>query len=70
MHKDWDKNITSKTCKMWAHWKTQITRLKNIVIPRKVLCSNPRLELHGFCDASKAALAYTYVVSIPKEHTW
>ncbi|XP_072761501.1 uncharacterized protein [Anoplolepis gracilipes] len=52
----WDEEITTEIKEKWIHWKTQIYKLKQLSIPRRILCDNPaRIEIHGFCDASESA---------------
>ncbi|XP_072764627.1 uncharacterized protein [Anoplolepis gracilipes] len=52
----WDEEITTEIKEKWIHWKTQIYKLKQLSISRRILCDNPaRIEIHGFCDASESA---------------
>lgn len=52
----WDEAIPQNLYTEWVHFLKDLSFLKNIKIPRHVLCTNyDRIEMHVFCDASEVA---------------
>lgn len=55
---DWDEPVPNNILKSWQSFIKNMSNIRNLFIPRHVLCNNPVLiELHCFCDASTTAYA-------------
>ncbi|XP_057656751.1 uncharacterized protein LOC130894154 [Diorhabda carinulata] len=63
---DWDSELPTIILNEWQTFYNQLHHLRNIHIPRHVLCENVVLiQLHGFADASKTSYgACLYLRSI------
>jgi hypothetical protein len=58
----WDTELPSDLANKFRKWKTGLTSLNNLKIPRRILPNNDidfetKLSFHVFCDASKFAYA-------------
>ncbi|XP_043264280.1 uncharacterized protein LOC122404410 [Colletes gigas] len=52
----WDEGIDQDLHTQWSKFRTELNQVKEIEIPRRVICDNARsIELHGFSDASEKA---------------
>lgn len=67
----WDESPPSTVLKLWIRYKSELSYLTKIIIPRHIVESNfLNCELHGFADASSkgyAAAAYVRFL-LPNEH--
>lgn len=65
---DWDLEISSDLRNIWVSFASNITKLSNVKIPRKVLCNDHTgCDLIDFLDASEkgcAAVVYLRVANI------
>jgi hypothetical protein len=63
---NWDESIPADIHTQWVQFKKDLINLNKIVIPRHVICNQPKIvEVHGFCDASERAYgACIYLKSI------
>ncbi|XP_059220655.1 uncharacterized protein LOC131995716 [Stomoxys calcitrans] len=61
----WDEEISSESLYIWRNLLNDISHIEQIAIPRWIKhMPTDKVELHGFCDASKAAYcACVYVRS-------
>lgn len=51
---EWDESVTQELYSKWVGFTEQLPLLRNVSIERQLLLKNPiRIEVHGFCDASK-----------------
>ncbi len=53
----WEDSIPKNILNTWRHWRSELTQLSQLVIPRCYVLSGKKIELHGLCDASKEAYA-------------
>ena len=62
---DWDETIPERLHTNWLNFKTDLNKLDELKIPRKVIVADAiDIQLHGFCDASEHAYgACVYVRS-------
>lgn len=55
---DWDEKPPVEVCRTWSQFKSELTKLSDISIPRCILSSSSDIfEIHGFCDASEKGYA-------------
>ncbi|XP_018406510.1 PREDICTED: uncharacterized protein LOC108782682 [Cyphomyrmex costatus] len=54
---DWDESVPQNLHARWITFKSQLTELNRLAIPRRVKYSIERrhIQIHGFCDASQNA---------------
>lgn len=62
----WDESVPSDVTQIWSRFVKSLAVLKDIRIPRFVMCNDPvRVELHIFTDASQVAFGgCAYIRSI------
>ncbi|XP_024874415.1 uncharacterized protein LOC112456237 [Temnothorax curvispinosus] len=65
---EWDDRPPSETCSKWERYKSELSALASIRIPRTITVVNNvvRQEIHGFCDASEqgyGAVVYIRLVT-------
>lgn len=61
----WDDDVPEVIAAEWLKLRTQLSLLKSVVIPRRIVHSFVSLQLHGYCDASErgyAAVVFCRVV--------
>lgn len=68
---NWGEEVTNDIKNMWIQWKSQISSVEELLIPRRIICDNPvEIELHGFCDASEyGACIYLRSTNSRSEYT-
>ncbi|XP_062541685.1 uncharacterized protein LOC134209690 [Armigeres subalbatus] len=49
---DWDIEVPAGFARTWSELQQSIHLLSQLKIPRQIVETNARLEIHGFCDAS------------------
>ena len=55
---DWDQDVPDHIQSIWTEYKTSLSALSKIEIPRRVLVKNMvSCQLHGFCDSSEKGYA-------------
>lgn len=61
----WDQPLPHHILTSWLEFSSQLDKLNDLIISRKVTCDNPtHLSLHGFADASETSYgACVYVVT-------
>lgn len=62
---DWDEDVPEAIAKEWLAFKSQLSSLSSVVIPRRMINTFVVLQIHGFCDASErgyCAVTYCRVV--------
>lgn len=62
----WDDDVSEAIAVEWTRFKSQLSLVESIIIPRRIVHSFVSLQLHGFCDASErgyAAVIYCRVVA-------
>ncbi|XP_049864837.1 uncharacterized protein LOC126366021 isoform X1 [Pectinophora gossypiella] len=62
---DWDSEVPVTIAQEWRRFKSQLSSLSSLSIPRRMVESFTSLQLHGFCDASEkgyCAVIYCRVV--------
>ncbi|XP_063543152.1 uncharacterized protein LOC134751606 [Cydia strobilella] len=62
----WDDDVPEAVALEWTRLRSQLSLLKSVVIPRRIIHSFVSLQLHGYCDASErgyAAVVYCRVVT-------
>lgn len=64
----WDESIPSDLDTTWRNFKSELSCINNLRIPRRVVCDDSVLiEIHGFADASSSAYGgCVYIRSIDK----
>ncbi|XP_024876608.1 uncharacterized protein LOC112457662, partial [Temnothorax curvispinosus] len=65
---EWDDRPPSEICSKWERYKSELSALASIRIPRTIAVVNKvfRREIHGFCDASEqgyGAVVYIRLVT-------
>ncbi|XP_046424700.1 uncharacterized protein LOC124181972 [Neodiprion fabricii] len=51
---DWDESVTQDLFTIWSSFASQMNLIRDVSVERRLLIKDPtRIELHGFCDASK-----------------
>jgi hypothetical protein len=62
----WDETPSVEIVEKWNHFKTQLSSIRNIKIPRRIVTDHQiSCQLHGFCDASNigyGAVVYCRIV--------
>lgn len=55
---DWDEKPPADVCRTWLQFKSELSELSEMSIPRCILSNSSDIfELHGFCDASEKGYA-------------
>lgn len=50
---DWDDVVPNEIETKWLSYRTELSNLNELKIPRHVTCASPTdVQIHGFCDAS------------------
>uniref|UniRef100_A0A182X947 DUF5641 domain-containing protein n=1 Tax=Anopheles quadriannulatus TaxID=34691 RepID=A0A182X947_ANOQN len=66
--KAWDEPLEKELHKQWNQFRQQLSIVKDMRIPRRVVGSTHRIEIHGFSDASmKAYGACLYMKSVSED---
>lgn len=63
---DWDEDAPVDVSKEWLKFKTQLSSLGTISLPRRMVPDFTALQFHGFCDASErgyCAVIYCRAIS-------
>ncbi len=65
----WEDSIPKNILNTRRRWRSELTQLSQLVIPRCYVLSGKKIELHGFCDASKEAYAgVVYIDHLSQHH--
>jgi hypothetical protein len=63
---NWDDRVPESIESTWLYFEDSLPAVNSLSIPRNINCREPvKLEIHGFCDASKDAYgAVIYIRSL------
>jgi len=64
----WDTRLPKELQNKWMNFYGELSALEALRIPRRVMYSHERIELHGFSDASQEAYGACVYVKTTDDH--